>query len=68
MFGKKRVVTLRVEKKSKQPENESTTTDENELGEKLLKLLPKVMIGGVLAVYGYVILNAVCDITVEQNK
>lgn len=64
---KKREMVVQVRKKN-ETKDETIVVDENRMSEKLLKLLPKILIGGVVAVYGYVLLDAACQIAVDSNK
>lgn len=53
--------------KAQKPESTDTTPKENQLGEKLLQLAPKILIGGVFALYGYVLLDTYRQVSVAQS-
>jgi len=63
---RKREVTLQVRKASK-PEDVITVKEENSKSEKLMQLVPKILVGGVIAVYGYVLLDTYRQVTIAQN-
>ena len=63
---RKRELRMQVHKIT--PEGESTQSEEDPTIEKLLRLVPKIFLGAVLAVYGYVILDTWRQVTVEQSK
>lgn len=50
------------------PEGTPTQVEEDKTIEKLMQLAPKVFLGLVAAVYGYVILDTWRQVTVEQSK
>lgn len=53
-------------RKMNTPEDETTSEEMESLGDQLIELLPKILIGGVVAVYGYVLLDTVRQVTVAQ--
>lgn len=60
---RKREVTLQVRKAPK-PETETISVEENRTSDKLLKLLPKILVGGVVAVFGYVLMDTARQVIV----
>lgn len=62
---RKRELIVQVRKKNT-PEDEAISEEMESLGEKFIELLPKILIGGVVAVYGYVLLDTVRQVTVAQ--
>jgi hypothetical protein len=48
------------------PGDEATTSTEEDLGDQLIELLPKILIGAVVAVYGYVLLDTARQVIVAH--
>ena len=48
-------------------EGEATQSEDNQTIEKIIQLVPKILVGTVVAVYGYVILDTWRQVTVAQN-
>jgi hypothetical protein len=70
MFDNREVVMQWRKKKRKKGTPEDTTIEltEDQVSEELMKLLPKILVGGVVAVFSYKILSTACEIAVLQYK